>query len=122
MKLYDIGFIFDCEVDECKDVNVSSLGFIPHLFFAYFLISLNLILLVSLIKSGFDKLKSYKDERLIWGLIFGLIWGLIWGLIFGLIGGLIFGLIGGLIWGLIWGLIFGLIGGLIWGFILEFEK
>jgi len=66
----------------------------------YILISLSLICLVALIKGGFNKLKSIKED----GLISGLICGLIGGLILGLILGLIFGLIGGLILGLIGGL------------------
>ena len=79
----------------------------------FVLIGLTIILAVSL----FKELKSYDEEGLISGLIFGLISGLIIGLIYGLIVGLIVGLI----YGLIVGLIFGLIIGLIYGLIEEFN-
>jgi len=111
-KNYNISFVFNCEKQECNSISITSLGFIPHLFFAYGLISLTFIILVAFIKG----LKSYDEG--------GLIWGLIWGLIVGLIVGV--GLIGGLIWGLIWGLlaglIWGLLAGLIWGLILGLKE
>ena len=86
----------------------------------YVFIALTIISLVALIKGGYKNLKTFKEDGLIFGLIFGLIGGLITGLIFGLIGGLIIGLIIGLIGGLITGLIGGLITGLIFGLIGEF--
>ena len=54
----------------------------------YILIGLTVICLTALIKGGFDKLKGYDGE----GLIFGLTVGLIGTLLFGLTGGLLFGL------------------------------
>ena len=76
---HDINLVFSCENEECKNISINSLGFIPHLFFAYLLINLNFIILFSIIKGGFNKLKNYNNR----GLILGLIWGLIWGLICG---------------------------------------
>jgi len=123
--------------EEAKNAVFSNcnLLIIPMLILECFLIAGSFMFAMYLIKG---KLKSYEDEGLILGLIFGLIvgliLGLIGGLIFGLIGvlifGLILGLIGGLIVGLIWGLIMGLIGGLIvglimglfWGLIEEFKR
>ena len=104
-----------------EQVTINNLQVIPDLIFNYLLISFTFICLVALIKGGFDKLKSFDDEGLIYWLIFGLIFGLILGLIFGLIGGLIVGLIYWLIWGLIFWLILGLILGLIVGIIGEFD-
>ena len=98
-------------------INVSMLGIIPNLIFAYLLIGLTAICLVALIKGGFNKVKKYEENGLIAGLIFGLIGGIIAGLIVGLIAGLIFGLIVGLIFGLIVGIIGGIIGGIITGLI-----
>ena len=74
----------------------------------YILIGLTIICLIAMIKGGFDKLKMFDDDGLIFGLIVGLIVGLISWLICGIIVGLIFGLISWLIFGLIVVLIFGL--------------
>jgi len=106
---------------EPEQVTINNLQVIPNLIFNYLLISFTFICLVALIKGGFDKLKSFDDEGLIYWLIFGLIAGLIFGLIFGLIYWLIWGLIYWLIFGLIAGLIFGLIGGLIFGLMESFD-
>jgi len=113
-KLHSISSIFSCVDVECIQIPFSSLGFIPHIFFAYFLISSIFITLAALIKGGFNKLKSYYEGGLIYGLMVCLIFGLICGLIDGSIFGLIYGLIVGLIASLIYGSIFGLI--------LEFER
>ena len=106
---------------EPEQITINNLQVIPNLIFNYLLISFTFICLVALIKGGFNKLKSFDDEGLIYWLIFGLIFGLILGLIFGLIGGLIFGLIYWLIWGLIYWLIAGLIVGLIVGLMESFD-
>ena len=106
---------------EPEQITRDNLQVIPDLIFNYLLISFTFICLVALIKGGFNKLKSFDDEGLIYWLIFGLIFGLILGLIFGLIGGLIFGLIYWLIWGLIYWLIAGLIVGLIVGLMESFD-
>jgi len=90
------------------------LGIIPMFLVEYLLIGLVFICLIALIKGGFNKIKSYNEE----GLIYGLIVGLIVGLILGLIIGLLSGLLGGLIYGLIVGLILGLLGWLIVGLIV----
>jgi len=74
---------------------------LPLLVFIYVLISLTVCSFVNI----FKKLKSYKEEGLIGGLIEGLIVGLFLGLIGGLIVGLFLGLIGGLVFGLVMGLI-----------------
>ena len=114
-KSHNIGFVFNCEAEECNSIGLFELGFIPQLFFAYILISLTFVILIAGIKGGFNKLKKYSEEGLISGLISGLILGLTMGLTMGLISGLILGLILGLIWGLIVGLISGLILGLTMG-------
>jgi len=106
---HNISYVFNCS-GSCSEINISNLGFIPQIFFAYLLISLTFIILVVMIKGGFYKLKNYDEAGLIVGLIAGFIWGLIAGFIWGLI------------WGLIVGLIVGLIAGFIWGLIAEFEK
>ena len=115
---------FDCTKDNCNLVPKDLIVCYP-IIAEYIFIALTLISFIAIIKSGFDNLKSYKDDGLIMdlivGLIVGLIWGLIWGLIVGLIWGLIWGLIGGLIGSLFLGLIGGLIGGLIWGLTKEFR-
>ena len=118
-----------CEEECVYNLVTSDLKNLYPIIGEYILISLALISLVALFKGGYSELKSYDEEGLIGGLIFGLIGGLIFGLIIGLIFGLIIGLIYGLfvglffglIIGLIIGLIFGLIGGLIAGFLGEFN-
>jgi O-antigen/teichoic acid export membrane protein len=101
----------ECSVESCN-YNLHQLLILPILFLDYILIALFLLSFVSM----FKKLKRFKEDELINGLIGGLILGLIFGLVGGLvvgsIGGLVVGLIGGLILGLIIGLIFGLITGL----------
>ena len=62
------------------------LGIIPMFLVEYLLIGLVFICLISLIKGGFNKIKSYNEEGLIYGLIIGLIVGLLSGLIIGLLG------------------------------------
>jgi hypothetical protein len=111
-----IKYVFTCE-KECI-IPYSALINIYPIIGEYILLSAMLISLVALFKGGYTKLKAYKDEGLIDGLIIGLIAGLISGLICGLIIGLIAGLIIGLIAGLIAGLIIGLIAGLISGLII----
>ena len=97
------------------------LGIIPMFLVEYLLIGLVFICLIALIKGGFNKIKSYNEKGLIYGLIVGLIVGLILGLIIGLLSGLLGGLIYGLLGWLIYGLIGGLIYGLIYGLLGEFE-
>jgi len=89
-------------------INVNQILIIYPLIVEFILIGLSFICLVTLIKGGFNKLKSYDEKGLIFGLIVGLIVGLIFGLIFCLIVGLIFGMIFGMIFCMIFGLIFGL--------------
>ena len=97
-----------------KDIySPQNLLIIPMLFFEYLLISISFISLVYTIKG---RVKSYKEEGLIFGLILFLIMFLFLGVFMGLISGLIFGLILALIIALISGLISGLIFGLIWEF------
>lgn len=71
------------------------------------------LLFICLVKIFKKKLKNYKEEGLIGGLIVGSIGGLIVGSIVGLMEGLMGVLIGGLMGVLIIGLIVGLMGGLI---------
>ena len=109
--------------DDNLVTNFNQLIILYPLLGEYFLISATAICLVALIKGGFDKIKTYDEECLIYYLIVGLIIGLFFGLL-GLIIGLFFGLITGLITGLIVGLIIGLFGliiGLFFGLIEEFE-
>jgi hypothetical protein len=106
-----------CKADSLCNLVSSDLINIYPIIGEYILLSLILISIVAEFKRGYKNLKSYDEEGLIGGLIFGLIIGLIGGLISGLISGLIIGLIGGLIIGLIIGLIGGLIIGLIGGLI-----
>ena len=56
------------------------------LVFEYVFISLTIICFVAIHKNGFENLKKYNEEGLIYCLIYGLIGGLIVGLIGGLIG------------------------------------
>jgi hypothetical protein len=106
-----------------SDYTLRSLSIVYLLIGEYIYVSLVVMCLVALIKGGFNKLKSYNDE----GLTFGLITGLIVGLSAGLIGGLSAGSRGlsagfeGLIFGLIVGLIAGLTFGLIAGSNGEFD-
>ena len=115
-NLHDINFILNCQGEECRDVELNSLGFIPHLFFAYLLISLNFIILVSIIKGGFNKLK--KERGLVFGLMWGLIGGSICSLVGFLIGALVLQFIYGMISGMVMGMISSTISGIIWGFII----
>jgi hypothetical protein len=114
-----IKYVFTCE-KECI-IHYSALINIYPIIGEYILVALMMVSIVALFKGGYTKLKAYKDEILIAGLICGLIIGLIFGLIIGLTAGLtalmIEGLIIELIIGLIAGLIIGLIGGLILGLI-----
>ena len=110
---------------ELGDLNIEnnyqlySLRIIPLFLIQYIFINLTICSFISI----FKKLKSYKEDGLIAGVIYGLIWVLFVGLIGGLIGELVVGLIWGLIIGLIIGLIGGLINELIAGLLLgEFEK
>jgi hypothetical protein len=96
-----------------ETIQITDIGLIGVPIITYILIATMICLTVNI----FKKLKSYRENGLIGGLIVGLIGGLIWSLIIGLIGCLIgcviVGLIGGpisvpivcLIMGLIWGLI-----------------
>ena len=91
-------------LSETQDYSFSQLLIVYPLIGEYILVSLTIICLTALIKGGFDKLKSYKKEGILFGLILGLIIGLLFGLILGLILGMIYGLILGLIYGMTIGL------------------
>jgi len=67
----------------------------------YILLSLLIICIFSI----FNKLKNYKEEELIYGIIVGLLVGFLYGLLVGFLYGLILGLIYGIIAGLIYGII-----------------
>lgn len=82
---------------------------------SYFLISWN----VCLLKNIFKKLRSYKENGLIFCLIYGFTRGLTCSVIFGIIIGIVIGFIPGFIFTLIYFLSIGLIFGLIIGLIIE---
>lgn len=104
------------------NLNLKSLTFTDFYVYVleYLYLSGLIISVTALIKGGYNKLKSFKEKGLIWGLIAGLIGGLIIGLLAGEIIGLFEGL-AGLIFGLLAGLITGLITGLIIGLEDEYD-
>ena len=101
---YKIWELLNSSISEETYSSFSQLIILSPLVGEYFLIGFVTICLAALIKGGFDKLKSFDEEGLIFVLIFGLIAWLVGGLIFVLIGGLITWLISGLIFVLIFGL------------------